>query len=158
MLAFFIDLLEIPSILSKCFQDEKIDPVYAMQCLNKADGRFELFVQKKFEKLPHVKDLKKKLYGPFLLWMGFNCLKATATLRRQFTFYHSVPRNSWYSFYRPRKGKRLSRPWSHPVVLITVPLDWESSTLTTRPLLHKKKDGEFIYQDVKLPGFEIAKN
>ena len=26
----------------------------------------------------------KKLYGPFL-WMGFNCLKATAT------FYHSVP-------------------------------------------------------------------
>ena len=30
---------------------------------------------------------KNKLYGPFL-WMGFNCLKATATLRRQFTFYH----------------------------------------------------------------------
>ena len=29
--------------------------------------------------------------------MGFNCLKATATSRRQFTFYHSVPRNSWYS-------------------------------------------------------------
>ena len=37
----------------------------------------------------------------------------TATLRRQFTFYHSVPRNSWYSFYRPRKDERLSRPWSH---------------------------------------------
>ena len=67
----------------------------------------------------------KKLYGPFL-WMGFNCLKATATSRRQFTFYHSVPRNSWYSFYRPRKDKRLSRPWSHPVVLSTGPLDWES--------------------------------
>ena len=31
--------------------------------------------------------LKKKLYGPFL-WMGFNCLKARATLRKQFTFYH----------------------------------------------------------------------
>ena len=30
---------------------------------------------------------KKKLYGPFL-WMGFNCLKARATSRRQFTFYH----------------------------------------------------------------------
>ena len=27
-----------------------------------------------------------KLYGPFL-WMGFNCLKARATSRRQFTFY-----------------------------------------------------------------------
>ena len=83
MLAFFIDLLEIPSILSKCFQDEKIDPVCAMQCLNKADERFELFAQKKFEKLPHVKDLLKRVV---------------------------------------------------------------------------EKDGEFFYQDVKLPGFEIAKN
>ena len=61
----------------------------------------------------------------------------TATLRRQFTFYHSVPRNSWYSFYRPRKDERLSRPWSHPVVLSMGPLDWESSALTTWPLLHK---------------------
>ena len=60
-----------------------------------------------------------------------------ATSRRQFTFYQSVPRNSWYSFYRPQKDEKLSRPWSHPVVLNTGPLDWESSTLTTRPLLHK---------------------
>ena len=30
---------------------------------------------------------KKKLYGPFI-WMGFNCLKARVTPRRQFTFYH----------------------------------------------------------------------
>ena len=29
---------------------------------------------------------KKTFYGPFL-WIGFNCLKARATLRRQFTFY-----------------------------------------------------------------------
>ena len=29
----------------------------------------------------------KKNYGPFL-WMGFNLLKACATSRRQFTFYH----------------------------------------------------------------------
>ena len=36
------------------------------------------------------KTKKNKLYGPFL-WMGFNCLTATATSRRQFTFYHSVP-------------------------------------------------------------------
>ena len=65
--------------------------------------------------------------------MGFNCLKATATSRRQFTFYHSVPRKSWYSLYRPRKDERLSRPWSYPVVLSTGPLDWESSALTTKP-------------------------
>ena len=76
------------------------------------------------------------LYGPFL-WMGFNCLKATATSRRQFTFYHSVPRNSWYSFYRPRKDEMLSQPWSHPVVFEHgTHLDWESSTLTTWPLVH----------------------
>ena len=78
---------------------------------------------------------KKKLYGPFL-WMGFNCLKATTTSRRQFTFYHSVPRNCWYSFYQPRKDERLSRPWSHPVVLHTGLLDWESRTLTSRPSLN----------------------
>ena len=30
--------------------------------------------------LKHVKTLNK-LYGPFL-WMGFNCVKATETLRR----------------------------------------------------------------------------
>ena len=40
-------------------------------------------------------------------------------------------------FLPPRKDERLSRPWSHPVVLNTGPLDWQSSTLTTRPLLHK---------------------
>ena len=28
------------------------------------------------------------------------------------TFYHSVPRNFWYSFYRPRKDERLSQPWN----------------------------------------------
>ena len=34
------------------------------------------------------------------------------------------------------KDERLSRNWSHPVVLNMGPLDWESSTLTTRPLLY----------------------
>ena len=34
-----------------------------------------------------TRTLLKKLYGPFL-WMGFNCLKATATSRSQFTLYH----------------------------------------------------------------------
>ena len=82
---------------------------------------------------------KKKNYGPFL-WMGFNCLKARATSRRQFTFYHKVPRNSWYSFYRPWKNERLSRPWSHPVVLNMGPLGWESSALSTKNLQnHQKK-------------------
>ena len=39
-----------------------------------------------------------------------------------------------HSLGRPRKDERLSRPWSYPVVLNTELLDWESRTLTTRPL------------------------
>ena len=74
----------------------------------------------------------KKCFMAFFLWMGFNCLKATATLRRQFTFYHSVFRNSWYSFYWPWKDERLSQLWSHQAVLNTGPMERESSALTTR--------------------------
>ena len=43
--------------------------------------------------------------------MGFNSLKARATLRRQFTFYHQIHRNSWYSFYWPWKDERVNWPW-----------------------------------------------
>ena len=42
-----------------------------------------------------------------------------------------IPGTHW-----PRKDERLSRHRSHPVVLSTGLLDWESSALTTRPLLH----------------------
>ena len=59
-----------------------------------------------------------------------------ATTRRQFTFYHLVPRNYWYSFDWPRKNKWLSNPWSHPVVLDSRSQDWESRILTTRPLFY----------------------
>ena len=38
-----------------------------------------------------------------------------ATKRKQFTFYHEVPRKSWYSLDRPRKDERLSQIWSHPI-------------------------------------------
>ena len=49
-------------------------------------GTFSKYVPSNAHKQVHKKK-KKKLYGPFL-WMGFNCLKARATSRRQFTFYH----------------------------------------------------------------------
>ena len=48
------------------------------------------------------------------------------TSRRQFTFCHQVLRKSWYSFDWSLKDEGLSRPWSHPVVLNTGPLNWES--------------------------------
>ena len=51
-------------------------------------------------KLPfELKKKKKKLYGPLLL-MGCNCLKARATSRRQFTFYHYL-----------KIGRGDSSPW-----------------------------------------------
>ena len=83
----------------------------------------------------HCLVIKKKTFKNFMvpfLWLVFNCLKASATSRRQFTFYHLVPRYSWYSFYRPRKNEELSRPWSHPLVLNMESLDSKSSILTTR--------------------------
>ena len=49
--------------------------------LNKKGKNFHIYKKKKKKKK------KKQLNGPFL-WMGFNCLKARATPRRQFTFYH----------------------------------------------------------------------
>ena len=64
--------------------------------------------------------LKKKLYDPFL-WM-------------EFSFYF-LTRTSWCSFSRPQKEELPGRLWSHPTVFNPGPLDWESSNLTTRPLL-----------------------
>ena len=54
-----------------------------------------------------------------------------ATKRRQFTFYHSVPRSSWYSFNRSRKDERMSLSWSYPVVFNPRLLDWKSIALIT---------------------------
>ena len=42
----------------------------------------------------------------------------------------------WYSFDCSRKDERKNRPWSHRVFLYTGSLNWESSALDTRPLLH----------------------
>ena len=51
----------------------------------------------------------------------------------------------FFSFYQPRKDEGLSWPWSHPVVLNTRPLDWESSTLTTRPSLFLNRSEQQIF-------------
>ena len=51
----------------------------------------------------------------------------------------------------------LRRPWIHPMVLNTGLLDWESSTLTTRPLrltpsfpkmLHRKKENNTVCSSI----------
>ena len=74
-----------------------------------------------------------KLYGPFL-WMGSTASRPEPPGGGNLlcaTKFPEIP--GIYSFYRPRKNEGLSRPWSHPVVLNTGPLGWESSALTTRP-------------------------
>ena len=81
----------------------------------------------------HNFTLKKyKLYGPFFMDRVQLSQGYRATTRRQFTFYHSVTRSSWYSFNQSRKDERLSSLRSHSVVLSPEHLDLESSTLTTR--------------------------
>ena len=60
-----------------------------------------------------------------------------------------------YSIYRPRKDERLSRTWSHPVVLNTGPLDSESSALTTRLLLQNPSMSDFHQQIKKYPPSKI---
>ena len=117
------------------FLDVTLNLISNTYCPYKKPNENLTYINTSSNQPPNKKNLK--FYGPFL-WMGFNYLKAAATSRRQFTFYHSVPTNSWCSFYRPQKDEGLSRPWSHPVVFLnTGPLDWESSALTTTPLLHE---------------------
>ena len=77
---------------------------------------------------------KKTLRGPFQ-WVRFNCLKATELKRGSLLFTTKLSEIPDTQFGRPRKNERLSHPWSRPVVLNTGPLEWESSALTTRPLI-----------------------
>ena len=64
--------------------------------------------------------------------MGFNCLKATEPLQRG-----SLLFTTKFPEIPGRKDERLSRPWSHPVVLNLGPPDWESTALTTRPFIQQ---------------------
>ena len=58
---------------------------------------------------------------------------------------HSLPRSPWYLLDQPRKDEKLSWPWSHPVDLNPEPLDWESSTLTTKPFTCMLNTGHLTY-------------
>ena len=66
-----------------------------------------------------------------------------STSRRQFTFYHYFSRNFWYSFYKLQKDERLSRPWSHPMVLKKGLLDWESSAQDSQHRFVKKMIAQY---------------
>ena len=72
--------------------------------------------------------------APFHGW-GSTISRLQSHFEETFYFFHSTPKTSWYSFNQPQEDKRLSKPWSHPVVLNLGLLDWETSALTTKPLV-----------------------
>ena len=61
-----------------------------------------------------------------------------------------LPRSPWYSFNRPQRDERLSRPWGYPVDLNPGPQDWWSSALNTRPILHKSAKEALTFCKPKL--------
>ena len=76
-----------------------------------------------------------ELYDPFL-WMGFNCLKARATSRRQFTFFLLSSQKFLVLILSTLEGWKAESTLEPPSDSMG-PLDWESIALTTRSLLHK---------------------
>ena len=89
-----------------------------------------------------ISDVIKKLYGLFL-WMGFSCLKATEPLRGGSLLFSTKFLESpgthlidlgmmkgWVDLGATQWIGNQTGQW-------TGPLDWESSSLTTRPSPHK---------------------
>ena len=85
--------------------------------------------------------------------MGFNCLKIRGPLRGDSllftTKFPEIPGTHFIDLGRMRA--ELTLGWSHPVVLNTGSLDWESSaSLTTRPGETKRADaGRMVVQNLK---------
>ena len=103
-----------------------IDDIFIMwEC---GEEELQMFLEKKLK--------KKQTLSP-LFMDGVQLPQGWSHFEEVVYFLPLSSQKSWYSFYRPRKDERLSRPWSHPLVLNTGPLVWESSALTIRPLLHK---------------------
>lgn len=61
LLALFIDILPIPSILPLTFQKETIDPVQTVRALKKAKECLVQFEKKAFEKLLNVRNFLSKI-------------------------------------------------------------------------------------------------
>ena len=76
----------------------------------------------------------KKNYAPFL-WWGSTTSRLEPLRGGSLLFTTKFPEVPGTHFID--LGRILSQSWRHPAVLNTGPLDWESSALTARPLLHK---------------------
>ena len=76
--------------------------------------------------MPRYLVLLKNFMALFYGW-GSTALRLQSHFEEVVYFLPPSPRKSWFSFHQPQKDKRLCRPWSQPVVLNMVPLDWEFS-------------------------------
>ena len=77
------------------------------------------------------KKKKESFMAPFYGW-GSTASRLEPFRGGSLLFTTKFPEIPGTHFIDLGRMKRLSRPWSHSVVLNTGPLDWESSALTTR--------------------------
>ena len=84
-----------------------------------------------------VESKKTNFMASFYGW-GSTASRLVLLRGGKLLFTTKFPDISGTHFIDLRRIERLSRPWSHPVVLSTGPPDWKSSALTTWPLLHMK--------------------
>ena len=82
------------------------------------------------------KSLKKNFMATFYGW-GWTTSRVQSHYE-QTVYFLPLSSQKFLVLDQPRKDERLSWHWSHPAVLNMGPLNWESSALTTRPLLYKK--------------------
>ena len=90
-------------VLQKKNKKKKMDSIQ--------ESCFCIILRKLDLKIHHSKiimKLEKKLYDPFFMNGVHLSQGYRATMRKQFTFYHSVLRSSWYSTDQLRKDERLS--------------------------------------------------
>ena len=79
--------------------------------------------------------LKKKTLWSLFIY-GFNCLKARATSRRKFNFFPQSSQKSQVPILLTLEEWMAESTLEPPSGFLSMgPLDWESSTLTNRPLL-----------------------
>ena len=77
---------------------------------------------------------KQNFMATFYRW-GSTALRLDPLRGDSLLFTTKFPEIPGTPFCWPRKDEKLSCSWSHPMVLNMGHLHWESSTLTTRPLL-----------------------
>ena len=77
--------------------------------------------------------MKKNFIAPFYGW-GSTVSRLQSHYKEAVYFLPVSSQTLLVLIWSTSEGYRLSRPWSHPMVLNTGLLDWESSALTTRKL------------------------